>query len=77
LHDAFKKASRDPDNVKRLLNAEDSQFDAWISGKEPLPGSAQTMIAGVLETPRRELFTDIPPEEARQSADGVSQQQPA
>jgi hypothetical protein len=72
LHEAFKKASRDPDNVKRLLNAEDSQFDAWISGKEPLPGSAQTMIAGVLETPRRELFTDIPPEEARQSADGVS-----
>lgn len=71
LGEAFKTANRNPDNVKRLLNAEDSQFNAWISGKEPMPSNAQTMIAGVLETPRRELFTDIPPENAKQSLDGM------
>lgn len=66
LREAFTKANRNPDNVKRLLNVEDSQFDAWMSGKQPMPGSAQTMIAGVLETPRRDLFTDLPPEEAKE-----------
>lgn len=69
LREAFKQAGRNPDNVRQLLNAEDGQFNAWISGKEPLPGSAQTMIAGVLEKSRRDLFTDIPPEEAKGSAD--------
>jgi hypothetical protein len=64
LREAFAKASRNPDNVKRLLNVEDAQFEAWMSGKEPMPGSAQTMIAGVLEMPRRDLFTDMPPEDA-------------
>jgi hypothetical protein len=65
LREAFKTANRNPDNVKHLLGAEDSQFDAWISGKEPLPGNAQVMIAGVLETLRRDLFTDLPPEETK------------
>jgi hypothetical protein len=64
LREAFKQASRDPDNVKRLLNVEDNQFEAWISGKEAMPASAQTMIAGVLERPMRDLFTDIAPETA-------------
>jgi hypothetical protein len=65
LREAFKTANRNPDNVKHLLGVEDSQFDAWMSGKEPLPGNAQLMIAGVLETPRRDLFTDLPPEETK------------
>jgi hypothetical protein len=69
LRDAFKKANRNPDNVSRLLNVEGSQFNAWISGKEPIPGNVQMIIAGVLETPRRDLFTDLPPEEAKQSVD--------
>jgi hypothetical protein len=67
LREAFKVANRNPDNVKQLLGAEDSQFDAWMSGKEPLPGNAQVMIAGVLETPRRDLFTDLPPQETKES----------
>lgn len=67
LREAFRTANRNPDNVKHLLGAEDSQFDAWVSGKEPLPGNAQVMIAGVLETPRRDLFTDLPPEETKDS----------
>jgi hypothetical protein len=67
LREAFRTANRNPDNVKQLLGAEDSQFDAWMSGKEPLPGSAQVMIAGVLETPRRDLFTDLPPQETKES----------
>jgi len=71
LREAFSQASRNPDNVKRLLNAEDNQFDAWISGKQPIPPNAQTMIAGVLERPMRDLFTDIPPDEAAESTDGA------
>jgi hypothetical protein len=67
LRDAFAKANRNPENVKRLLNADDSQFDAWISGKEAMPGNAQTMIAGVLDMPRRDLFTDLPPDEPREA----------
>jgi hypothetical protein len=71
LHEAFNQANRNPDNVRRLLNAEGSQFNSWISGKEPMPANVQTMIAGVLETPRRDLFTDLPPEEAKQPVDGM------
>ena len=64
LHDAFTKANRSPDNVKRLLKADDNEFAEWISGKKAMPTSAQTMIAGVLEMPARELFTDIAPDDA-------------
>jgi hypothetical protein len=38
-----------------------------ISGKESIPANAQTMIAGVLEKSRRDLFTDLPPEDGKQS----------
>jgi len=69
LREAFAKANRNPDNVKRLLNMEDAQFEAWVSGKEPMPGNVQTMIAGVLEMPRRDLFTDMPPENAKEADD--------
>jgi hypothetical protein len=65
LHDAFAKANRSPNNVRQLLNAEDAQFEGWISGKDALPGAAQTMIAGVLGMSQRELFTDIPPDDAK------------
>jgi hypothetical protein len=70
LRETFKKANRNPENVRRLLNVESSQFDSWISGKESVPANAQMMIAGVLEIPQRDLFTDLPPEEA--SVDGTS-----
>ena len=63
----FKEANRNPDNVRRLLNAEETQFNAWISGKESIPANAQTMIAGVLEKSRRDPFTDLPPEDGKQS----------
>ena len=62
LREAFRQANRDPEKVKRLLNAEDGQFDAWIGGEESIPGNVQTMLAGVLERPRRELFSDLPPD---------------
>jgi hypothetical protein len=71
LREAFKKANRNPDNVSRLLTVEASQFNAWISGKDPIPTNAQMMIAGVLDMPRRDLFTDLPPEEAKQPVDGT------
>jgi hypothetical protein len=65
LHDTFAKANRSPNNVRQLLNAEDAQFEGWISGKYALPGAAQIMIAGVLGMSQRELFTDIPPDDAK------------
>jgi hypothetical protein len=70
LVENFKAANRDPDKVARLLNVDISQFNEWISGRQAIPANAQTMISGVLEIPRRDLFTDLPPEEPRQSADG-------
>jgi len=65
LHETFTKANRNPNNVKRLLSADDDQFEGWLSGKDAIPGAAQTMIAGVLEMPRRDLFTDIAPDDAK------------
>ena len=65
LHDTFAKANRSPSNVRQLLNTEDAQFEGWISGKDAIPGAAQTMIAGVLGMPPRDLFTDIPPDDAK------------
>jgi len=65
LHETFTKANRNPNNVKRLLSADDDQFEGWLSGKDAIPGAAQTMIAGVLEMPRRDLFTDIAPDETK------------
>jgi hypothetical protein len=58
LHDTFKKANRNPENVSRLLTVS-------------IPANAQMMIAGVLEMPRRDLFTDLPPEQAKQTVDGM------
>jgi hypothetical protein len=63
LHDAFKKAERDPKAVQHLLNAEDDQFDAWISGKEAMPMNTQTMLAGVLGLPLRDIVTDLEPDD--------------
>ncbi len=65
LHDTFAKANRSPTNVRQLLNAEDAQFEGWLSGKDAIPGAVQIMIAGVLGMPRRELFTDIPPDDVK------------
>ena len=65
LHDAFAKANRSPSNVRQLLNTEDAQFEGWISGKDAIPGAGQIMIAGVLGMPLRDLFTDIPPDDAK------------
>jgi hypothetical protein len=68
LHDEFRKANRDPESTRRLLDVDNGVFGDWIAGKEPIPGSAQTMIAGVLGKPRRDLFTDLPPEDNEASS---------
>lgn len=66
LHEVFKSANRVPGNVRQLLETVDeNQFEEWITGKKPLPGNAQTLIAGALGKSRRELFTDLPPDEGR------------
>jgi hypothetical protein len=64
LRPAFTAANRDPEKVKRLLQVKDEEFEGWVSGKDPMPANAQMIIAGVLQTPARDLFTDIPPDQA-------------
>ncbi|MGD0720833.1 MAG: hypothetical protein ABR970_07270 [Roseiarcus sp.] len=70
LRDAFRAANRDPAHVSRLLGVESDQFTAWISGKEPAPANVQVILAGVLDTPRRDLFTDIAPDDAKPPGQG-------
>jgi hypothetical protein len=62
LKDEFRKAGRDADQLRKLLKAKDAEWDEWLQGKEPMPSSVQTMLAAVLQKPRRDLFTDIPPD---------------
>jgi hypothetical protein len=64
LRETFRESNRDPERVRRLLQAKDDDFEDWVSGKEPMPANAQMLIAGVLQTPPRDLFTDIPPDQA-------------
>jgi hypothetical protein len=64
LRETFKASNRDPDRVRRLLQAKDDEFEDWVSGKKAMPANVQMMVAGVLQTPPRDLFTDIPPDQA-------------
>lgn len=77
LHEDFNTAKRKPEDVRKLLNVEDDTLQPWISGEKPVPMEAQKMIAGVLGVPVRELFTDIPPDEAPAAAPPPRQQQDA
>ena len=63
LHDDFDKANRKPAEVKKLLSADDGEFEEWIGGTKAIPPDAQKMIAGVLGIPPRQLFTDIAPDQ--------------
>jgi hypothetical protein len=74
LTKSFQEANRDPDKLRKLLKAKTSEWDEWIKGKEPMPGSAQVIIAGVLEQDRRDLFTDIPPDADQKPQDQQSEQ---
>lgn len=62
LRQAFEAANRDPERVKRLLQASNDEFEGWVSGSEPIPPNVQMIIAGVLQTPPRDIYTDIPPD---------------
>jgi len=64
LHETFTKSNRNPERVKKLLQASDEEFEGWISGKQPMPANVQMIIAGVLQIPPRDLYTDIPPDQA-------------
>ena len=55
--------------MRKLLGADDAEFEEWIGGTKAIPPDAQKMIAGALGVPPRELFADIAPdrpEEAKQ-----------
>jgi hypothetical protein len=50
------------------MGAKDDEFQQWISGREPMPANVQMIVAGVLQTPSRDLFTDIPPDQVGSTA---------
>jgi hypothetical protein len=64
LAEELAKIERKPAELKPYLNAEDPEIKNWIEGKKPTPPSAQTVLAALLKTTRRELFTDIAPRDA-------------
>jgi hypothetical protein len=68
LRETFKTSNRNPEHVKRLLQAKDDEFEGWVSGREPMPANVQMIIAGVLQIPPRDLYTDIPPDQAGTTA---------
>jgi len=66
----FATAHRDAEALRRQLTAKESEWSDWIQGKEPLPGSVQRMISIVIDKPRRDLFTDIAPDDAAEPGGG-------
>jgi len=38
-------------------------MNAWLDGQKPTPKEAQVLISAILNVPRRDLFTDLPPAE--------------
>jgi hypothetical protein len=60
LHE-FEVIKRDPKTLLEPLRVKESELGDWLAGKEPMPKSAQVLIAAVLNKPRRDLFTDLPP----------------
>jgi hypothetical protein len=68
LRPIFESSNRDPQRVRRLIGAKDDEFQNWISGREQMPANVQMIIAGVLQTPPRDLFTDIPPDQVGSTA---------
>jgi hypothetical protein len=59
----FDEVHRDPKSLKSIFGVDDTDIDAWLDGKKPVPKEAQVLISVVLDVPRRDLFTDLPPEE--------------
>ena len=49
-------------NCDGCSRPKDSEWSEWLQGKEAMPANVQVMVAAVLQKPRRELFTDIPPD---------------
>jgi len=64
MHELFEKAGRKPEALRSILGVEQNDFDDWISGRTAAPGDVQKIIAGTLGSTPRELFSDIPPEDA-------------
>lgn len=61
LLDQMDASNRKISDLVPYLDADEATIKNWIDGKKPIPPSAQTVIAAVLNAPRRELFTDIAP----------------
>jgi hypothetical protein len=46
-----------------MFEVDDTEIDGWLDGDKPVPKEAQTLISAILDVPRRDLFTDLPPED--------------
>lgn len=64
LRESFKAMNCDPLRLKAVLDTADKDLNEWIDGKTAVPPDVQRLIAAVLDRPRRDLFTDIPPPDA-------------
>ncbi len=61
LRPLFEKAGRDPEVLRGSVKAETDEWDGWLQGHSPVPSPIQTIISAVLQQPKRDLFSDIPP----------------
>jgi hypothetical protein len=61
LRPAFKVAGHDPQLVRQAVRAEADEWDGWLQGRSPVPSQVQTMVSVVLQQPKRDLFSDLPP----------------
>ncbi len=68
LHDAFGTAGRTTEALRQLVDADNEQFEDWLSGKTAMPADIQKIVAGTLGSTLRDLFTDLPPEDANPKA---------
>jgi transcriptional regulator with XRE-family HTH domain len=63
LAQAFGKTQRNTADLARDLEVSTATLTKYLSGKEPIPVSAQKMLAAVVNRSMRDLFSDMPPEE--------------
>jgi hypothetical protein len=68
IREHFAELQRDPSTLKLIFEVDDTEMNAWLDGKKPTPKEAQVLISAILNVPRRDLFTDLPPAEEANTA---------
>jgi len=58
---AMNKQNKKIEDLAQFIDFPLSQINDWIEDHQAIPENVQALIASYLQTPARELFTDIPP----------------